>query len=76
MSDSWIVILIVVTVFLFIVGNFSTVHKTAKKPMRKKSLNDLEETLPRTNKGNDQLPSFSKQSNYTNTKEHNEKSSD
>ncbi|REL29395.1 hypothetical protein [Thalassotalea euphylliae] len=65
MDNHWVVILIIVAVFLFIVGNFSTVHKTAQKPMRKKGLNDLEETLPRSPKKaqDDALPSFNKTKN-------------
>lgn len=47
---SWFVIAIVIAVFLFIVGTFSTVHKNAKTPLRKQGLNDLKETLPRSNK--------------------------
>ena len=62
MDNQWLVILIIVAVFLFIVGNFSTVHKTSKKPMRKQGLNDLKETLPRSprREQDDSLPSFSK----------------
>lgn len=60
MNEKWIVILIIAAVILFIIGNFSTVHKTADKPLRKKSLNDLKETLPRSNKNKDEkLPTFS-----------------
>ncbi|WP_448211492.1 hypothetical protein [Colwellia sp. MEBiC06753] len=50
MDKEWIVILIIVAVFLFVIGNFSNVQKTAKKPLRKQGLNDLKETLPRTHK--------------------------
>lgn len=35
---------------LFIFNTFNKVHKDAKKPLRKNHLNDLKETLPRTNK--------------------------
>lgn len=48
--DNWLVIGIIAIVFISIIGNFSTVHKNAKTPLRKKSLNDLQETLPRTHK--------------------------
>ncbi|GLX85604.1 hypothetical protein tloyanaT_18560 [Thalassotalea loyana] len=56
MSDYTIAIIIVVVVAFYIIGNFSTVQKTAKKPMRKKSLNELEETLPRSNKKKHVMP--------------------
>lgn len=48
--DSWIIILIFIIAALGIIGNFSTVRRNAKTPLRKKSLNDLEETLPRSHK--------------------------
>lgn len=48
--DNWIAILIVIVALLGIIGNFSTLRRNAKTPMRKKSLNDLEETLPRSNR--------------------------
>ena len=44
--DTWIVIVIVVAAFAGIIGNLSLLQKSAK-PIRKKSLNDLQETLPR-----------------------------
>lgn len=50
MSENWIAISIVIVIFLYMVGNFSTVQKNSKTPLRKKGLNDLKETLPRTNK--------------------------
>ncbi|WP_169075628.1 hypothetical protein [Thalassotalea algicola] len=50
MDDKWLVLLIIISVILFIIGNFSTVHKTSNKPLRKKGLNDLKETLPRKDK--------------------------
>lgn len=60
MSTETIAIIIVVVIILFIIGNFSTVQKSAKKPMRKQGLNDLKETLPRTNKTKHQLPTVDK----------------
>lgn len=47
---SWEIILLLVIVFLFIIRTFNAVHKDANKPLRKNNLNDLKETLPRTNK--------------------------
>ncbi|QOL25175.1 hypothetical protein LP316_12830 [Thalassotalea sp. LPB0316] len=56
MSDYTIALIIIVVVILFLIGNFSTVQKTAKKPLRKKSLNELEETLPRSQKKKHVMP--------------------
>lgn len=58
--DSWIPIVIIIVIALFLIGNLSTVHKSAKKPIRKQALNDLKETLPRTTKKEEKLPSFKK----------------
>ncbi|MGJ8694045.1 MAG: hypothetical protein ACSHW0_16375 [Thalassotalea sp.] len=58
--DDWMVIAVIIVIALFIIGNFSTVHKNAKTPLRKKGLNDLTETLPRTHKTNEVKPSFHK----------------
>ena len=58
--DNWIIIVVFVVFALVIIGNFSTVRRNAKTPMRKKSLNDLEETLPRTNKKAQKMDTFSK----------------
>ena len=62
MDNHWLVILIILAVVLFVIGNFSTVHKTAHKPLRKKGLNDLKETLPRSPKRDQEtaLPTFNK----------------
>ncbi|WDD96981.1 hypothetical protein [Thalassomonas actiniarum] len=56
--DNWLIIGIIAIVFIIIIGNFSTVRRNAKTPLRKKSLNDLQETLPRTNKTSHQMPSM------------------
>ena len=60
MSDFAIATIIIVVVIIFFIGNFSTVQKTAKNPMRKKSLNELEETLPRTHKKKHVMPPVNK----------------
>lgn len=60
MDSSWLPLIIIIAVVLFMIGNFSTVQKNAKTPLRKKGLNDLKETLPRTNKGKDEKTTFSK----------------
>jgi len=48
--NNWISITIIVIAFIIIIGNFSTFQKNSKQPLRKKGLNDLKETLPRSNK--------------------------
>ncbi|MCH2055331.1 MAG: hypothetical protein MK214_01700 [Thalassotalea sp.] len=60
MSDSFIVIAIIIAVVMYIIGSFSTVQKSAKKPLRKQGLNDLKETLPRTHKAqsDQKLPTY------------------
>jgi len=46
--DNWIAYLIVGIAVVIIIGNFSTFQKNTHQKMRKKNLNDLEETLPRS----------------------------
>jgi hypothetical protein len=48
--DSWIPYIIITLAFVIIIGNFSTLQKNTNQRMRKKNLNDLDETLPRTHK--------------------------
>ncbi|WP_206485501.1 hypothetical protein [Thalassotalea sp. G2M2-11] len=50
--NEWLALLIIFIALMLIIGNFSTVRRNAKTPLRKKGLNDLEETLPRSNKDN------------------------
>jgi len=58
--DDWIVPAIIILAFVVIIGNFSTLQKSAKTPLRKKSLNDLKETLPRSNKNEHKMPEIKK----------------
>ncbi|GLX81036.1 hypothetical protein [Thalassotalea eurytherma] len=60
MSDYTITLIIIIVIVLFMIGNFSTVHKTSSKPLRKKSLNDLDETLPRSKKKKHVMPTINK----------------
>jgi len=48
--NDWLAIGLVTLVIVLIVGNFSTFKRSSNQKMRPKSLNDLEETLPRTHK--------------------------
>ena len=43
--DNGIIIIICIAALGLVIGNFSLVQKNAKTPLRKKSLNDLQETL-------------------------------
>ena len=54
--DNWIVPLLIIAAFAIIIGNLSTFQKSAKTPLRKKGLNDLKETLPRSNKTDHKMP--------------------
>ncbi len=64
--NNWIAIFLVVIIMVIIIGNLSTFQKSSKQKMRKKSLNDLKETLPRTNKHAHKMESIHKQ--HTNKK--------
>jgi hypothetical protein len=46
--DNWIAYVMITIAIVIIVGNFSTFQKNTNQRMRKKNLNDLEETLPRS----------------------------
>lgn len=58
--DSWIAYLIIGIAFVIIVGNFSTFQKSTHQKMRKRNLNDLEETLPRTHQTSHKMPTIEK----------------
>lgn len=58
--DNWLAILIIVIAIVIIVGNLSTFQKSSKQKMRSKNLNELEETLPRTNKSTHKMPPLNK----------------
>jgi hypothetical protein len=48
--DNWLALFMVVISVVIIVGNISTFQKSTKHKMRKKPLNDMKETLPRSQK--------------------------
>jgi hypothetical protein len=56
--DNWLAIFMIVITVVIIIGNLSTFQKSSKQRMRKKSLNDREETLPRTNKSTHKMESI------------------
>ncbi len=58
---NWLAITMIIIAAVLLIGNFSTFQKSAKHPLRKKGLNDLKETLPRTKKKPHKMPSYSEQ---------------
>ena len=56
--DNWIIIVIFIVAIGLVIGNFSMVQKNAETPLREKSLNDLQETLPRSNKTDHKMPTI------------------
>lgn len=54
--DNWIAPIIIIIALVLIIGNYSTFQKNAKTPLRKKGLNDLKETIPRSNKTEHKMP--------------------
>ncbi len=58
--SEWIAPIIIIIALVLVIGNFSTFSKNAKTPLRKKSLNDLQETLPRTSKTKKNKETFGK----------------
>lgn len=58
--DNWLAWVIIGIACVLFIGNFSTFQKSSKHPMRKKSLNEFKETLPRTHKTEHKLPTQSK----------------
>ncbi len=58
--SEWLPLIVIIVIVLFVIGNYSTIQKNAKQPLRKKGLNDLEETLPRSNKNKVEKTSFGK----------------
>jgi hypothetical protein len=58
--DNWIPYLIIAIAVVIIIGNFSTFQKSTHHKMRKKNLNDLEETLPRSQRTDHKMPTIEK----------------
>jgi len=52
----WVIPAIIIAAVFLMIGNYSTLQKNAKTPLRKKGLNDLEETLPRSTKEEHKMP--------------------
>ncbi|WP_057831782.1 hypothetical protein [Colwellia sp. TT2012] len=58
--DNGVAIFMIVIALAIIIGNLSTFQKNSKQKMRKHNLNDLKETLPRSNKSAHKLATFEK----------------
>jgi len=58
--DNWIAYVIIGIAVVIIIGNFSTFQKNTYQKMRKKNLNELTETLPRSTKSAHKLPTVEK----------------
>tara|TARA_B110000467_G_C18280591_1_gene458330 strand:- start:110 stop:307 length:198 start_codon:yes stop_codon:yes gene_type:complete len=58
--ESWLTITIIVVAMGVIIGNLSTLQKNTKQKLRPKGLNDLKETLPRTQKSDHKMPTNTK----------------
>ena len=58
--ENWIAYIIIAIAVVLIIGNFSTFQKTTHHKMRKKNLNDLEETLPRSQQTDHKMPTVVK----------------
>ncbi|TPH16427.1 hypothetical protein EPA86_06725 [Litorilituus lipolyticus] len=46
--ENGLTLLIIIVALVIIIGNFSSFQKSSKQKLRKKGLNELKETLPRT----------------------------
>jgi len=58
--EDWIAPALILLVCVIIIGNFSTLEKNSKQKLRKKGLNDLKETLPRSNESQHKMPTIDK----------------
>jgi hypothetical protein len=58
--DNWIAYVIITIAVVIMVGNFSTFQKNTNQRMRKKNLNDLEETLPRSHRTDHKMSTINK----------------
>lgn len=58
--DNWIPYIIIGIAVVLIIGNFSTFQKSTHHKMRRTNLNDLKETLPRSQKTDHKMPTINK----------------
>ncbi len=72
LTEAWVAPTIIIIALVILIGNLSTFQKSAKTPLRKKALNDLKETIPRSQKSPHKMPTVSKKTDL----EHQTKNSD
>ncbi|MFT5635004.1 MAG: hypothetical protein ACI89T_000435 [Cognaticolwellia sp.] len=65
LNEGWVAPAIVIITLAILIGNLSTFQKSAKTPLRKKGLNDLKETIPRTQKLPHKMATVSKTNDIT-----------
>ena len=65
LNEGWVAPVIVIIALAILIGNLSTFQKSAKTPLRKKGLNDLKETIPRTQKSPHKMATVSKTNDIT-----------
>jgi hypothetical protein len=66
MMEDWFATLMVVITLVMIIGSLSTFEKSSKHKLRKKGLNDREETIPRSKKSQHKMETIPK--NHSSTK--------
>ena len=59
--ENWLTTTIIVIALGVIIGNLSVLQKNTKQKMRAKGLNDLKETLPKTQRKSHQMETQNKQ---------------
>mgnify|MGYP003384713095 FL=1 len=59
--DNWTPYIIIIIAIGVIIGNLSAFQKNTNQKMRKKNLNDLKETLPRSNQSEHKMETVEKQ---------------
>jgi hypothetical protein len=64
LNEGWVAPTIIIISLVILIGNLSTFQKSAKTPLRKKSLNDLKETIPRPQKSSHKMPTVTKDTHF------------
>ena len=63
LTEGWVAPAIIIIALVILIGNLSTFQKSTKMPLRKKGLNDLKETIPRSQKSPHKMPTITKETN-------------
>ena len=61
--NNWTAIALITIALVIIIGNLSTFQKSSKQKLRKKGLNDLKETLPRSHKQDHKMSTMKNSAN-------------